>query len=309
MIVLRGPHRDWSVGTPGSAVTIGVYDGIHRGHQAVLADLRARSADLPLAVITFDPHPMTVLAPERAPLLLTTQEHKLELLERVGVDIVAVLEFDLETAAMSPEAFVEEVLVKRLRARLVAVGVDFRFGRHRAGDLELLQRLGAVHGFEVDGIELIGHEMPYSSTGIRRLIAAGDVVSAAECLGRPYELRGAVVAGDGRGRQIGFPTANLDIPKGIAIPRRGVYAVTAVIDGGAHRGVVNVGVRPTFGGDREVVEVHLIDHDRDLYGMDVGIEFVARLRDERRFDGVDSLVAQIRADVAEANARLAAAGR
>jgi riboflavin kinase/FMN adenylyltransferase len=306
MKVLRGDHRKWDVGVDATAVTIGVYDGVHLGHVAVLQQLRRPADGLPIAVVTFERHPATLLAPDRVPPLLTSTEQKLAALDATGVDIVGVLDFDASIASMSPESFVREVLVDAMAASLVVVGTDFRFGYRRLGDLAVLEGLGRKLGFEPIGLDLravAGDSV--SSSRIRGLIANGAVREAGELLGRPFALRGEVVPGDGRGRTIGVPTANVDVDSAMALPARGVYAVRVDVDRERHPGVANVGVRPTFGGsDQVVVEVHLFDVDRDLYGTTVEVAFIERIRNEKRFHGVEELVTQIHADIADARARL-----
>ncbi|MDR9450720.1 MAG: bifunctional riboflavin kinase/FAD synthetase [Acidimicrobiia bacterium] len=305
---MRGDPREW--GPPpsgGSAVTIGVYDGVHRGHQAVLTDLAARARAMGVeqrAVLTFDRHPLALVAPERIPPLLTTIEHRLELLESLNVDLVGVLPFE-QIREMHPAQFIHQVLLGSLGARLVVVGTNFRFGLNRAGDVAALQTEAARHGFEVDAVELLrGDGAAVSSSAIRALLDGGDVEGAAQKLGRPYELRGVVEAGDGRGRTIGFPTANLSFSEELAVPARGVYAVRVIVGHLLIPGVVNIGVRPTFGGGGLVVEVHLLDFDGDLYGRQLSVQFHARLRDEQRFGGIDELVAQIDRDVETARESL-----
>ncbi len=300
MKVLRGDFDRWVPPEGGAAVAVGVFDGVHRGHQAVLAGLRARAAELgglPATVLTFDRHPLEVVAPERAPRLLTAPERKLELLGELGIDTVAVLTFDERARGLTPEEFAADVLVGGVGASLVVVGADFRFGKDRSGDVEELRDLGLGLGYYVEEVELLGDGAPVSSTRIRAAVAAGDLEAAARDLGRPFEVAGEVVEGDRRGAQIGFPTANLDVAPGLLIPGRGVYAAWADVGGRTRPAVVNVGIRPTFGGEREVVEAHLLDFDGDLYGSAVRLRFVARLRDERRFDGMEELSAQIARDV------------
>lgn len=307
MIVLRGPASTWVEQERPTALAVGVFDGIHAGHRAVLGELtsRARAMGASAGVVTFDPHPLTVVAPERAPSLLTSIDHRIELLAGLGLDLTAVVPFDEATREWNPTRFVSELLAGALRARLVVVGEDFRFGRDRTGHVGLLRELGDQFGFETAVLPLVGGERPISSTSIRAMVASGDVAGAASALGRPHEIWGVVVEGDGRGRTIGVPTANVDVGDGIAVPARGVYAVTAGLDADDHRpGVANVGVRPTFGGETETVEVHLLDTDADLYGERLRVRFVARLRDEMRFDGVDALVQQIAADIGAARSIL-----
>jgi riboflavin kinase/FMN adenylyltransferase len=307
MTVLRGDPSGWARNnsdgdvTP-SAIAIGVFDGVHTGHVQVLQHTAERASELGglrRVALTFDRHPRTVVSPDQAPALLTSLEERIELLYTLGIELIGVLPFE-SVRDTAPEAFVSEVLVRALGARLITVGADFRFGRGRAGDVASLRAAGVAYGFEVDAVELVSADgSAVSSTTIRTKIAEGDVRHAAELLGRPFAISGAVVEGDQRGRTIGFPTANVIPDPAHVVPRRGVYAATVWID---HRGterhdaVVNIGIRPTFGGDQEVVEAHLLDFDGDLYGRRIGIEMVERLRDERTFEGIDALVAQIRRD-------------
>ena len=303
MRVLRGDPSTWNPEGERRAVAIGVFDGLHLGHRSVLADLarRASAQHLTPAVLTFDPHPLAVISPEHAPLLLTTLGQRLERFADAGVDLVAVVEFDDEIRWLSPADFVTTVLVDGLGAGLVMVGTDFRFGRDRQGDAEALVALGREHGFDTEIVSLVGDGEPVSSSHIRRLVASGDVVSAAQLLTRPHEVIGTVVAGEGRGRTIGVPTANVAVPPGVALPAHGVYAVTASSDGDQWlHGVANLGVRPTFDGANETLEVHLLDTETDLYGAELRVRFIDRIRDEQRFADVDSLVAQIAADIATA---------
>lgn len=293
-------------------MTPGNHDGVHLGHRALLEAAREEAAprDLSVTVLTFDPHPTQVLVPEKAPPLLTTLERRLELLRGLGADHVEVLRFDRARARQAPEDFVREVLVERLGARGVVVGPDFRFGRGAAGDARLLETMGPEHGFgvrEVGPVQLEG--APVSSTRIRRALAAGDVALAGRLLGRVHDVDGTVIEGDRRGRTIGFPTANLDCDP-VLLPEDGVYAVVGRPEGAAERrlGVANLGVRPTFAAGRSV-EVHFFDFDGDLYGTKVRLGFVARLRGERKFDGLEALKAQIDADARAAREVLAEADR
>ena len=300
---------------PGTAVTIGAYDGVHLGHRALLVDLsrRAAAAGLTTVVVTFDRHPAYVVRPESAPKQLTSLEQKLELLADAGIERTEVIRFDEARADESAEDFVQEVLVDQLGARLVVVGEDFHFGHGRKGNVELLQRLGAEHGFEVVGVGLTGDGAEaVSSTRIRALLAAGEVEQAARLLGRHHEVRGPVVRGDGRGGpDLGFPTANLAVADDIALPADGVYAGHyRRPDGGVHRAAINVGRRPTFyepGTAPVLVEAHLLGFDGELYGEPARVSFAHRLRDEQRFDSVEELVAQMRADVAATERVLASA--
>ena len=298
---------------PGTAVTIGAYDGVHLGHRALLRDLseRAVAAGLSTVVVTFDRHPASVVRPTSAPKQLTTLEQKLELLAECGIDRTLVVPFDATRAEESAEDFVKEVLVDQLAARLVVVGEDFHFGHGRRGNVELLRRLGADDGFEVVGVGLSGDgREPVSSTRIRALIAEGDVEGAARLLGRPHEVRGPVVHGDGRGGpELGFPTANLAIPDEIALPADAVYAGHfRRADGSLHQAAISVGRRPTFyepGTAPVLVEAYLLHFDDDLYGEPARVSFAHRLRSEQRFESIEALVAQMRADV-EATERVLA---
>ena len=296
---------------PRSVVVPGNHDGVHLGHVALLARARALAAShgrARVVALTFDPHPLAFLAPERAPEPLTTIARRTELLRAAGADEVVVARFDARYASLDPVSFVEEELVERLRACVVIVGADYRFGHARAGDPPLLAELGARHGFDVDVIDAIGAgEIPrISSTTVRDALRRGDVARTAALLGRLHELEGVVVQGHQRGRTIGFPTANLEGVR-VMLPPDGVYAVLARVidegrasDGPCLGGMLNVGTRPTFAAGRSI-EVHLFDLDEDLYGKTLRLGLVARLRDEQRFSGVDPLVAQLRVD--ETNAR------
>lgn len=308
MRLLTGNPLAWELDLPGgSAVSIGVFDGVHRGHQVVLRRLVATAATLAAtpAVLTFDPHPLEVVAPDAAPKLLTTVEQRVEVFAELGIELVGVLPF-VEIRDLTPQAFAREVLAERLAARHVVVGSDFRFGKDREGTAELLASLGGQLGFSVEPVELLAERdgEVVSSTRIRRLVASGAVEEAAEVMGRPHELRGRVIHGDSRGHSIGYPTANLHIPERMAIPADGVYAAWAVVEGKAWPAVVNIGVRPTFGVSSRTVEAHLLGFSGDLYGSQVALRFVSRLRDERRFGGVDELVEQLQRDVEEGRRRL-----
>lgn len=308
MKILTGHHTRWETLAEASAVSIGVFDGVHLGHRATLKRLVELAGDLPSVVVTFDPHPAAILAPERAPKMLTTIEQRAELMAPLGIDAVAVLGFDAEVAAMSATAFIDEVLVSALRARMVVVGEGFRFGAGRRGDGALLGQMGLSRGFAVEEVGLAGGTAPYSSTVIRSALAAGRLAEAEGLLGRRFSLAGTIVDGAGRGASIGIPTANLGLAPDQFIPARGVYAVRMHLGPRAVDGVCNVGVRPTFGGEEDVVEVHVLDFDEQIRGMRVEVEFVQWIRPERRFEGVDALVAQIRTDIDAARAIHAALG-
>ncbi len=289
----------------GTVVTIGVYDGVHLGHQALIGRVRRMAQELGAAsaVVTFDRHPATVVRPDSAPRLLTGLDQRLELLAAQGVDYALVLNFDEHRAAESAQDFVREVLVDCLGARAVVVGHDFHFGHRRGGNVALLQEMGADLGFDVLGINLVGDgpaPAAVSSTRIRQAVAAGDVVEAARLLGRPYEVRGVVVRGDARGRDLGFPTANVAVADEILLPADGIYAGWYERpDGQVHAAAISVGRRPTFHPDarRSVLEAYLIDFDGDLYGDPARVRFTARVREEVKFDSVEALVGQMERDV------------
>ena len=296
-----------------SVLTTGAFDGVHRGHQTVIGEVikRATARGVASAVVTFDVHPATVVRPDSAPKLLTRLPRKLEMLESLGVDVVYVIEFDTDRAATTAAEFVDEVFVRRLGAKEILVGSDFNFGKGREGTVAFLEEEGKVHGFDVEGLELIRRTEtatePVSSTAIRRALVGGDVEGAATMLGRPFEMWGEVVQGDQRGRTIGFPTANVPLPDDLARPANGVYACRYVQPNGSeHAAAVNVGVRPTFYDNAEtaVLEAHLLDfpsegQSGDLYGQEAKVQFLHFLRSERRFNGIDELKAQLDTDIAE----------
>lgn len=302
MKVWRGRIDEWGhLEPPGSALSIGVFDGVHRGHRHVLEQLvdLARQHEFVVAVLTFDIHPLELVAPNRAPRLLTTLGQRLSAFESLGVDLVGILPF-AEVRQMTPDVFAERVLGDHLRARLVAVGADFRYGMDRTGSVATLTRAGEKLGFEVAEVDLLTeHDGILSSTRVRRLVTAGEVEDAAAVLGRPFQLEGTVVEGDGRGRTLGYPTANLAVEPRMVIPGHGVYAGWAEIGGGRWKAAINVGVRPTFDGSVPTIEAYLLDFRGDLYGRALKLDFVARLRDEIRFPSVDELVERIGRDVAE----------
>ncbi len=288
------------------AVTIGAYDGVHTGHRLLIERVRRVAAEqgLAAAVVTFDRHPASVVRPESAPRLLTDLEQRLELLEDTGVDYVLVVRFDRDRADESAEDFVREVLVGCLDTRAVVVGHDFHFGYRRRGNVAFLQDMGAEFGFDVTGVRLFGTGpggQPVSSTRIRELLAAGAVSEAATLLGRPHQVRGTVTEGDRRGRELGFPTANVALPAQIAVPADGVYAGWYLRPDGAHRpAALSLGRRPTFyeEADLSLLEAYLLDFDGDLYGEPARVEFVAHLRGQVRFNSVDELIEQMTRDVA-----------
>ena len=306
-------RRDRLPATVSVAAAVGVFDGVHLGHRKVLRRVReaAERLDVASAVVTFDTHPAYVVRPENAPKLLTTLEQKLELLEAQGLDYAYVINFDEARAGTPPDEFVEQVFLDALHARAVVVGEDFHFGKGRTGNVAELQRLGRDWGFEVVPLRLIRHRSdarePVSSTTIRRALAGGDVARAAAMLGRFYEVRGFVVLGDERGRTIGFPTANVPVPKIMAWPTDAVYAGWCTLPDGSRRGAaINIGRRPTFyeHAQQSLLEVHVIDFDGDLYGCEMRVEFVDFLRSERKFEGIEQLSEQLAIDVADARSRL-----
>lgn len=303
----------------GSVITIGTFDGVHLGHRSLISRAINEAADRGASsvVLSWDRHPAATLRPDKMPALLCSPERKVELLSERGQDVLAVLPFDEELSQWTAERFVEEVLVRGLGARAVVVGENWRFGKGAAGNVEMLTEMGSHLGFDVVGMSLeTSGDEPVSSSRIRRLIKEGDLDGAAALLGRRFDLDGVVVHGDDRGKSLGFPTANVELPPGLAHPPRGVYAGRARVGGDAtmlppeegdpaprgwYRAAVNIGVNPTFGGDPNVhparVEAYLLDLDADIYGAELRVELWSRLRDEERFDSVDDLVAQMHKDV------------
>jgi riboflavin kinase / FMN adenylyltransferase len=293
-----------------TAVTVGSFDGVHRGHQDVLRQLveRARALGVHSVLVTFDPHPLQVVNPSAAPLLLTVGDEKLEVLAESGVDFVAVLPFNSALASFSAERFVSDILLSRFRMHDLLMGHDHRFGHNRSGDVETMRRLGAERGFDVSVVPAVtvNGGQAVSSTAIRRAVAGGDLDGAFRGLGRHYSLGGRVGEGARRGRLLGFPTANVPVPSAKKLlPPEGVYAVRVQTPMGPHDGMLNLGPRPTFGDTEVVLEAHLFDADLDLYGAPVRIDFVARLRDTQKFSGVEALVAQLHKDAISARLTLA----
>jgi riboflavin kinase/FMN adenylyltransferase len=292
-------------------VTIGNFDGVHRGHQEVLAHAKARAAELgglPVVALTFDPHPMRVLRPDHAPLMLSEPEQRAELLGQHGADAVLILPFTKEVSGWSPEEFIDRVLVTALHAKAVVVGENFRFGHKAAGHVDTLVQAGTQYGFQVEGLSLAGEQQPWSSTYVRQQLADGDVEAAAEALGRPFRVSGVVIEGDKRGRELGYPTANIPADPGAAVPQDGVYAgwltvLTPAPGAPAYPdplpAAISVGTNPTFDGLDRRVESYVLDRDDlELYGAKVAIDFVARLRGTQiRFDSIDELLVQMKADV------------
>jgi riboflavin kinase / FMN adenylyltransferase len=293
-----------------SVVTIGVFDGVHRGHQAVVgrAARRAATAGVACVVVTFDPHPADVVGRTDPVPVLTSLAFRVQLLRAAGADDVLVVPFTVEMSQLTPEEFVRDVLVERLRPVAVVVGANFRFGHRAAGDVGTLSEQGARYGFAVEAVELTGDPVggpPWSSTTVRGLLTVGDVASAAEVLGRLHQVEGPVVHGDHRGRALGYPTANLGLDPRLALPADGVYAGWLAWADQRLPAAVSVGTNPTFDGVGRRVEAHAIDRDDlDLYGVTATVEFTDRLRAMERFDSVDTLVQQMAADVAATRASL-----
>ena len=296
-------------------VTVGVFDGVHRGHRQIIgrAVSRAHDAGLPCVVLTFDPHPSEVIRPGSHPPVLTTGAFKAELLEQCGVDVLCVLPFTVEFSKLTPDEFVHTVLVEHLHATVVVVGENFRFGHKAAGDVDTLAELGGRFGFATDPVPLLvepvdGTDTRLSSTYVRSCVTAGDVAAAGRALGRPHRVDGVVVRGDRRGRELGYPTANLEPTPYAAVPADGIYAGWLLRSTGdsADRwpAAISIGTNPTFQGRERRVEAYALDTDVDLYGEHVALEFVDRLRDTEAFDDVDQLVAQIDEDVRRTRAVL-----
>lgn len=303
MRVLSGPWRDWAPTGEASSLTVGVLDGVHMGHRELVSHL---DPELNRTVLTFDPHPVEVLAPGTAPRLLTTIDERVALLGRLGVSQVGVLDL-AEIKSLAPIEFVDMVLVGKMRLGHLVTGPDFRFGRDRTGDVALLEGLADRHGFRLEIIAAVGDGIgPVSSTRIRTLLEAGQPEEAAKLLGSWYQVTSTVMRGDRRGADLGYPTLNLRPPPRKLIPATGVYACFASVAGIAHPAAVNVGVRPTFGGGELLIEAHLLDFDRSAYGEQATIEFVRFLRPELRFDRVDDLIDHIGEDVEKAREALGA---
>jgi len=291
---------------PPAAVALGTFDGIHLAHRAILAAAvaRARASGRRAVACTFEPHPVEVLHPGQAPAPISTLAERLELLAETGVDATVILDFTPELAAIEPEAFVTNVLLDRLHAHDVVVGYNHTFGRGARGNAQLLQELAGRLGFRAHVVPpLMLDGVPVSSSEIRAALRAGDVERAGRYLGRRYTIAGEVVQGAGRGRELGFPTANVKPDRGVLVAP-GVYACRVLIGGERHAAVVNIGMRPTFAETALVVEAHLLDFSGSLYGRQVRLEFVSRLRDERRFQGPEALREQIGRDIAAARERL-----
>ena len=290
-----------------TVLTLGNFDGLHLGHQELIKMVmkRARETDAVSMVVTFRPHPLKILAPEKCPPLISIYEEKIALLEKLGLDVLVKIPFTVDFSAMSPEAFTKDILCDLLGAKEIFVGYNYRFGRGRAGNVATLKEMGDKYGFtvrEVEQISLDGEVI--SSTKIRRLLAEGRVEHAARLLGRAYAITGVVVKGDGRGKGLGFPTANI-APKHSIIPADGVYAVKFFVREQFYDGIANVGLRPTFDENRLTIEVHVFDFDEDIYGEEISLYFVGKIREERKFGSPDELARQIVSDIRTAKDMLA----
>jgi riboflavin kinase / FMN adenylyltransferase len=299
MEILRGIEA-LPLAVPSSAVTIGFFDGVHRGHQVVFrqtAQEASKRGAIPAAV-TFDRHPREVFAPGTEPKLLTSLERKAELIAALGIEVLVVLEFTEDFSKWPPEEFVSRVLVDGLRTQYVVIGSNFTFGHKAMGNLATLSDLGVGYGFAVEGVGLLKLDRrPVSSSSIREALAAGDLDWPATALGRRYVVDGRVVPGAGRGAGLGFPTANLEVPRRMLLPGEGVYAGKAEVGGGSHVAAINVGTNPTFGAEPLHVEAYLLDFEGEVRGQPMSIEFWERLRDELRFESPEDLARQIKEDV------------
>jgi len=285
----------------GTVATVGTFDGVHRGHWTVLGEIRRRAeaTGRRSVLVTFDPHPLRIIRPEHAPLLLTTPVEKKEILAESGLEYAVFVTFTEALSRYSPRRFVEEILLDRIGVEELVIGYDHGFGRDRAGGAEALEVMGRELGFTVDVVAPVSTDgEAISSSRIRALLRDGKVREAGRCLGRPYSIRGVVVRGEGRGRSLGFPTANLRVSeRDKLIPPQGIYAVKGVLRSGSYAGALHLGPRPTFKGSPPTIELHLIDFDGDIYGEEVRVDFVEHLRPIEPFTNVASLVEQIRADV------------
>lgn len=280
-------------------LTLGNFDGVHLGHQRIFKAVKdeARKIGGEAIVFTFDPHPLQVLAPQTCPPFITPFKKKMMLVEMLGIDVIIVATFDLDLANIMPETFVEQILVDKIGAKKILVGYNYYFGKDRKGNVEMLIQLGRHFGFEVKVIEAVKvNHTPVSSSKIRKLIQGGEMRQAAQLLGRNYRLIGKVIWGTGRGKELGCPTANLEIPNGL-YPKTGVYAVEAIVGNKTYPGVANVGYNPTFGENPLSVEVHILGFTRDIYGEEIQLIFFERIRDEEAFEDADSLVRQMRKDI------------
>ncbi len=295
MRVLQGRYQSWEPSETPTALTLGVFDGVHLGHRQLLT--RAFGHAGTHAVITFDPHPVEVLAPGTSPRLITNIDERLDLLEELGAELVAVLDL-AEVRNFRPERFVSEILVGKLAVSTLTIGEDFQFGKDRAGDVGFLTEVGTQSGFDVDVVGMVADGgQTVSSSRIRSLIEVGSVSDAATLLGSRYRVTGPVIDGDKRGRDIGYPTANLRPAERKVTPGSGVYATLTTVNGRDHMSATNVGTRPTFGGGELLIEAHILDFEGDLYGEEITIEFVERLRPELDFKSVADLLEHMEEDV------------
>jgi riboflavin kinase/FMN adenylyltransferase len=293
------PGATTTARTDPAAVTVGNFDGVHRGHQHVIKRTRELSRGLPVIAVTFEPHPLAVVAPDHAPKRLATTERRVELLLAAGADEIRILDFTRDMAAWTPQEFVDRVLRDELSAAVVAVGENFRFGHRASGDTTFLRQTGEQAGFSVDALDLDGGSEPYSSTLVRAHVAAGRMREAADILGRPHEVHGVVRKGDQRGRELGFPTANVPVDEAYAVPPDGVYAGWVVrADGQRLPAAISVGTNPTFDGVERRVESYVLDRtDLELYGESIRVELVDAIRPMVRYEGIDPLIAQMNDDV------------
>jgi len=301
MQCIRDLDADWAI-IPKPVVTLGNYDGIHLGHQRILQRLRHAAGELDgsTVVVTFFPHPLKILSPERAPRLIISIEERLRLLEVHGIDCVICLRFTKEFSQWSPERFVKEIIADKLQARTIFVGRDYRFGKDRKGDVPLLERLGKKFGFDVQIIPPVTVEsQEVSSTMIRRLTLEGNVKDSSKLLGRPHRIYGTIIPGKSRGKGLGFPTANLDTTAEL-IPCSGVYAVRVGLGSEMHPGVASLGTNPTFSGRLFSIEAYIIDFNEDIYGKEMSLDFIDRIRHEEKFSSPETLVRQIQQDVSRA---------
>ena len=291
-----------------SILTLGNFDGLHLGHQQLIKMIiqRAEETGSLSMVVTFRPHPLKILAPEKCPPLISIYEEKIQLFEKLGIDVLVKIPFTIDFSAMEPRDFVKDILCDLLGAKEIFVGYNYRFGKGRKGNIQLLRELGAEFGFSVREVEQVSFEGEViSSTRIRQLLKNGEVEDASRLLGRPYALSGIVVKGDGRGRGLGFPTANI-ASKHAIIPSNGVYAVRLLVRDNFYNGIVNIGMRPTFDTHSLAVEVHIFDFDEDIYGEEITLYFVRKIREEKKFYNADALISQIRKDIITAREILSA---
>jgi riboflavin kinase/FMN adenylyltransferase len=292
----------------GSVITLGNFDGLHLGHQELIKMVikRARETGALSMVVTFRPHPLKILAPEKCPPLISIYEEKIKLMEKLGIDVLVKIPFTLDFSSMPPEDFVKTILCGMLGAKEIFVGSNYRFGRGREGTVESLKKLGEKLGFTVREVEQISMEgEAISSTKIRQLLKEGEVEQASRLLGRPYAITGIVVKGDGRGRELGFPTANI-VPKHAIIPSDGVYAVRLFVRDKLYDGVANIGLRPTFNKKDLTIEVHVFNFNEDIYSEEISLYFVSKIRDEKKFKSAEELIVQINSDINKAREILSA---